>query len=117
MTATKAFQLKDLIAAVEAQPLTDICDAEISGCYISDLLSDVLANGKPGTLWATVQIHRNVVSVACTKDIAAVIFTGNRKPEAEVVMEAEEAGIILLSTKLTTYEVAGKLWQAGLRTS
>ena len=70
------------MTAVEARPLTDLAEAEVTGCYISDLLSDVLANAQPGVLWVTIQTHRNVVSVASMKDIAAVLFTCGRKPEA-----------------------------------
>ena len=107
--------LDSVIPVLQAQMLTDNGPTEITGCYISDLLSDVLANAEPGVLWATVQIHRNVVSVAATKDLAAVLFTNGRRPEAAVVVEAEEQGIVLLSTSLSTYEAAGKLWEAGLR--
>jgi hypothetical protein len=115
MSVETTVKLKALLPVLQAKPLTDTADAEITGCYISDLLSDVLAHAKPGVIWATVQTHRNVVSVACTKDIAAVLFVCDRKPDAEVIMEAEEAGIVLLTTSLTTYEAAGKLWEAGLR--
>jgi hypothetical protein len=44
-----------------------------------------------------------------------VLFTCGRKPEAAIVAEAVEKGIMLLSTPLSTYETAGKLWKAGLR--
>jgi len=107
--------LDSLIPVLQAQMLTDTGTTEINGCYISDLLSDVLANAEPGVLWATVQIHRNVVSVAATKDLAAVLFTHGRRPEPAVVVEAEEQGIVLLCTPLSTYEAAGKLWEVGLR--
>ena len=49
------------------------------------------------------------------EDIAAVLFTCDRKPDSSIVAEAEEQGIALLSTSLTTFEAAGKLWEAGLR--
>jgi predicted transcriptional regulator len=49
------------------------------------------------------------------EDIAAVLFTCGRKPEAAIVAEAVEKGIMLLSTPFSTYEAAGKLWKAGLR--
>lgn len=39
-------------------------DREITGGYASDLLSDVLANGRQGNLWITLQIHQNIVAVA-----------------------------------------------------
>lgn len=104
-----------LIATLRAEPLTDNLPESLPGCYISDLLSDVLAHAEPGTIWLTIQTHRNVVSVAATKDIAVILFTCGRKPNAEFIAEAEEEGLALLTTPLTTYEAAGKLWEAGLR--
>jgi len=44
-----------------------------------------------------------------------VLFTCGRKPEAAIIAEAIKEGILLMSTPLTTYEAAGKLWEAGLR--
>jgi hypothetical protein len=107
--------LQSLLALVQASPLTSPAEAGITGCYISDLLSDVLANARPGVLWVTIHTHRNVVSVASMKDIAAVLFTCGRKPEAAIIAEAARENILLLNTPLTTYEAAGKLWESGLR--
>ena len=111
----KLTKLDDILPVVEAQLLTDTGGTEITGTYLSDLLSDVLARAQPGVLWLTVQTHRNVVSVAATKDLAAVLFTCGRKPDPAVVVEAEEQGIVLMATALSTYEAAGKLWEAGIR--
>ena len=115
MKLKTANKLPSILAAVEATPLTDLTEAELSGCYISDLLSDVLANAQPGVLWVTIHTHRNILSVASMKDIAAILFTCGRKPDAAIVAEAVEKGILLLSTPLSTYETAGKLWKAGLQ--
>jgi hypothetical protein len=115
MKLKSATKLPALLSAVEASPLTDLTEVGLKGCYISDLLSDVLANAQPGVLWVTIHTHRNVLSVASMKDIAAVLFTCGRKPEAAIIAEAVEKGILLLSTPLNTYETAGKLWKAGLR--
>ena len=112
---THLIKLEDLLQPIRAQLLTDPAPIEIGGCYISDLLSDVLAHAQPGALWVTVQTHHNVISVATTKDIAAVLFTCDRKPDSSIVAEAGEGGIALLSTSLTTFEAAGKLWEVGLR--
>ena len=108
-------KLPAILTLVEAQPLTDLAEVELKGCYISDLLSDVLANAQPGVLWVTIQIHRNILSVASMKDIPAVLITCGRKPQTAIIAEAAEKRILLLSTPLTTYETAGKLWKAGLR--
>jgi hypothetical protein len=115
MKPKAAIDLQALQALVQATPLTSPAGVELAGCYISDLLSDVLANARPGVLWVTIQIHRNVVSVASMKDIAAVLFTCGRKPEAAIIAEAAQENILLLNTPLTTYEAAGKLWETGLR--
>jgi hypothetical protein len=111
----KLIKLSSVMATVKAEPLTNEAEADLTGCYISDLLSDVLAHASPGMLWVTIQIHRNVISCALTKDIGTVLFTCGRKPDPAVVAEADAEGIVLLTTKQTTYEAAGKLWEAGLR--
>jgi serine kinase of HPr protein (carbohydrate metabolism regulator) len=108
-------KLKTLLPVLQAQPLTDKADVEVAGCYIADLLSDVLAHAKPDILWVTIQTHRNVVSVAAMKDVPVVLITCGRKPEPEIIREAEEEGVVLLTTPLSTYEAAGKLWEAGIR--
>ena len=46
---------------------------EISGGYVSDLLSDVMGNAGEGEIWITLQTHQNVVAIASLKDLAAVI--------------------------------------------
>jgi hypothetical protein len=115
MKTSNTIPLSSVLAAVKAEPLTKPGEANLTGCYIGDLLSDVLANAQPGVLWVTIQIHRNVVSVASMKDVAAVLFTCGRKPEAAIIAEAARENILLLNTPLTAYETAGKLWELGLR--
>jgi len=115
MTMTKPVTVKTLLSIIPAEVLTDKADAEIKGCYIADLLSDVLARAEPGVLWVTIQTHRNVVSVAAMKDVPVVLITCGRRPDPQIIMEAQEEGIVLLATPLSTYEAAGKLWEAGLR--
>lgn len=115
MKVQNPIKLQTLLPALRAEPLTDKTDAEITGCYISDLLSDVLAHASPGVLWVTIQTHRNVVSVASMKDIGAVLFTCGRKPDPGILAEADEEGIVLLSTPLTTFEAAAKIWEGGVR--
>ena len=115
MKANTPIKLSSITAILKAELLTKRVEADLTGCYISDLLSDVLAHANPGVLWITIQIHRNVISCATTKDVGTVLFTCGRKPDRAVVAEADAEGIVLLSTKQTTYEAAGKLWEAGLR--
>lgn len=85
------------------------------GGYASDLLSCVMAGAQPGDLWVTLQAHMNVVAVAALREVAAVIITENAQPEADVIAKANEQQVILLATSEPSYQVAGKLWELGIR--
>lgn len=103
------------MATVTGEILVGSPEAEVRGCYVGDLLSDVLANAKPGVLWITIQVHRNIVSVASMKDIPVILIARGRKVDAQTLAEAEESGLTIASTPLGSYEAAGKLWESGLK--
>jgi hypothetical protein len=107
--------IKELLSPLQAELLTGNADIQVRGCYVGDLLSDVLASAQTDVLWITIQIHRNVVSVASMKDISAVLITRGRKLDPQTLAEAEESGVTVFTTPLNSYEAAGKLWEAGLR--
>lgn len=86
----------------------------VHGGYASDLLSDVLANAEEGALWVTLQTHQNIVAVAATKGLAAIVLVNGRSPEPETASKAEDEGLPLLSTKLSTFALIGKLHELGL---
>jgi len=87
-------------------------DREISGGYISDLLSDVMGNAREGEIWITLQVHQNVMAIASLKDLAAVILVNDLKPMENTVKHSDDENIPLLGTSLSTFEIAGKLYQA-----
>ena len=86
------------------------------GGYSSDLLSCVMAGAKKQCLWTTLQAHLNIVAVAALLETAAVIITENAQPDAATVAKANEQGVILLSSRMPTYEINGKLWELGVKT-
>jgi len=88
---------------------------EISGVYIGDLLSDVMANAKGGYVWITVQVHPNIVAVASLKDICAIILVSGREPESDTIAKASSENIAVLSSNLLGFELAGRLYELGLR--
>ena len=83
---------------------------EAKGCYISDLLSDVMANGKESDIWITLQTHPNIVAVAVIKGLSGIIITNGRSPEPDTVKKAEAENITILTTGRTTFETAGLLY-------
>jgi predicted transcriptional regulator len=88
--------------------------AEVSGGYVSDLLSDVMANAKAGDIWVTLQTHQNIVAVASLKEIAGIVLIGGREPDKGTLAKAEEEKIPLLLSNLPAFEVVGKLYQMGI---
>ncbi|MBM4352615.1 MAG: 4Fe-4S dicluster domain-containing protein [Deltaproteobacteria bacterium] len=89
-------------------------DVEVAGCYVSDLLSDVIAHAADGILWITLQTHLNVVAVAKLNNLAGIVLVNGRQPAADTLAKAEEEGLPLLTTALTAYQVAGRLYELGV---
>ncbi len=82
----------------------------VKGCYISDLLSDVMANAQEGELWITLQTHPNIVAVAALKNLAGIIITNKRNPEEETLKKAESEHITVAVSSLSTFEAGGRLF-------
>jgi hypothetical protein len=61
----------------------------VSSGYVSDMLSDVMANSSHGNLWITLQTHPNIVAVANLKNLSGIIITCKRNPESETLKKAE----------------------------
>ena len=87
---------------------------DIEGVYIGDLLSFVMANGKEGCLWLTVQKHLNVIAVASLNDFAGIIFVQNSYPDDDTINKAKELEIPLLICKEDAYSLAKELMNLGL---
>lgn len=86
-------------------------DAEISGGYTSDLLSDVMGHIEEGMLWITLQTHQNIVAVATLKDASAILIVNGSVPDEETMQKGREEAIPLLGTSLGAFEVTGKIYQ------
>ena len=88
----------------------EVLNREVSGVYAGDLLSDVMANSKAGQLWITLQAHINVVAVASLRELSGILLVNNREPTREVLDKAEEEGVPVLTSELSTYELSGRLY-------
>jgi predicted transcriptional regulator len=83
---------------------------EVTGGYVSDLLSDVMGKANEGDVWITLQTHLNVLAVASLKDISAVILIGGNQPDKETMARSREEGIPVLGTDDAAFITAGKLY-------
>jgi hypothetical protein len=106
-------KLKDLVEelSIEVKTCQEGLENEVTGAYVSDLLSDVMGNSKKGDVWITLQAHLNIVAVAGHAGLAGVILIGGRKPQDAVLEKAEAEKLTIMSTPLSAFEAAGKLYQ------
>ncbi|TKJ46472.1 serine kinase [Candidatus Aerophobetes bacterium Ae_b3a] len=109
-------KLKELVEKfdLQIQCASDRLEREIKGGYVSDLLSDVIANGRAGDVWITLQIHQNIVGVASLKDLAAIIIINGRQPEENTIEKAKNEGIPIMVSKTSAFELVGRLYNAGI---
>ncbi|MEW6607970.1 MAG: serine kinase [bacterium] len=106
-------KLKEIVEKLnlEVKSAPEMLDKEVTGGYVSDLLSDVMANAREGNIWVTLQIHQNIVAVASLKEIRGIILVNNRQPDEDTLQKAIHEKIPILVSKLSTFELVGKLYQ------
>ena len=88
--------------SLEARTAEGKLDTEVTGGYVSDLLSWVMAKAQAGNVWVTILAHPNIVAEGVA-------------PEPATLEKAEQEGIPILTTPLAVYVVAGKMFELGVR--
>jgi hypothetical protein len=102
--------VKEVAGKLGLKVLASGSEQEVRSGYVSDLLSDVIANAEEGCLWITVQRHLNIVAVAQLKKLAGIILSRGSEPGGPVLARAEQEGLFLLSTTEDSFAVAGRLY-------
>lgn len=90
---------------------------EVSGGYVGDLLSCVMAKAGAGNVWVTVQGHPNVVAVATLVGISAIIVVENTRVDQGTVDKAEQENVPLLTTGRSSFGVVADLAAMGIKDS
>lgn len=108
--------LKDVVKATGLEVLADTgsMEVEVTGGYVSDLLSHVMGKAKSGQIWITMQGHQNIVAVAALSGLAAVVVADGIEVEAQTVSKARDQEVVLCQTKLSVFELTGRLYQMGI---
>jgi predicted transcriptional regulator len=106
-------ELQDLL------PVEVVCgrsglDREVEDGYCGDLLSDVMANAPQGSIWLTIQAHKNIVAVAVLREMAAIVLVNGRAPDDDAKAKADQEGLPILTSPLSAYQLAGELFKAGI---
>jgi len=92
-------------------------DRNVKGGCGADLMSDVLASVKPEAVLLTGLCNIQVVRTAQMADISAIVFVRGKIPQTEIVDLATEENIPLITSPFGTFELCGRLYEAGLRSS
>jgi predicted transcriptional regulator len=106
----KVFELAEQLGLSVFTPTIGM-ENEITGGYISDLLSDVMGNASEGNVWITLQNHLNVVAIASLKDLACVVLVKGIEPSDDVVKKAISENVAILGSNENTFELAGKIFK------
>jgi predicted transcriptional regulator len=108
--------LREIMDLLQAEVVSghEHLDIEIDFAGGSDLMSDVLAFGKPGLLLLTGLSNVQSVRTANIIDAKAVVYVRGKKPDAAGIELAREVGIPLLSTKYMMYTACGLLYKQGV---
>ncbi|MCE5210128.1 MAG: hypothetical protein LLG40_01060 [Deltaproteobacteria bacterium] len=89
-------------------------DMEVSTAFGADLMSDVLAFAKAGSLLLTGLTNPQVVKTAASRNIAAIILVRGKEPSSEAIDMAKELKIPILTTKYILFETSGILYSKGI---
>jgi serine/threonine-protein kinase RsbT len=109
-------RLREIRQMLEAEvvcgeELLDI-DVELAGA--SDLMSDVLAFGKPGFLLITGLSNTQSVRTASIIGAKAIVYVRGKKPDQEGMDLAVQKGIPILCTKYLMFRTCGLLFSGGM---
>ena len=109
--------LREIIETLQAKVLFNNRGDEVAveRAGASDLMSDVLASVKPGSLLLTGLTTPPTVYTAEIGDIPVICYVSGKRPPKETLQLAQQKNVILLSTDLPMYESCGRLYRQGLR--
>ncbi|HOG10815.1 MAG TPA: DRTGG domain-containing protein [Smithella sp.] len=109
----KLREVKDILNA-DVIVGEDKLDIEVETAFGADLMSDVLAFAKAGSMLLTGLTNTQVVRIANVLDIAAIILVRGKKLSTEAISLATDIHIPILTTKYILFETAGRLYAKGI---
>lgn len=108
--------VSEICNKLNLEPLTgdNGLEREVSGAYICDLLSWVMAHAQKGDAWITIQSHSNIVAVASLLELSCIIICEGAEVEDDTINKSAIEGIPVLSSKKSAFELAKGLIECGL---
>ncbi|MCJ7683653.1 MAG: PucR family transcriptional regulator ligand-binding domain-containing protein [Desulfobacteraceae bacterium] len=110
----KLSDIKDLLHA-EVVVGQDKLDMPVKAGAASDLMSDMLTGQNNNVVLLTGLCNVQVIRTSVIAGVAAVVLVRGKQPTPEIITQAREHGLPLLSTPFTMFTSCGRLFSKGLR--
>ena len=92
----------------------DRLDCDLKCACGADLMSDVLAFVKHDALLLTGLVNPHVLRTAEMMDISCIVFVRGKNPPEDVIEDAREKGMVIMTTRYTMFTACGILYKNGL---
>ncbi len=109
--------IADMVRVLHARVLCgqERIETPVFTACCSDLMSDVLAFVNEKTVLITGLTNPHVLRTADMLDLKCLVFARGKIPGEEILEQAEEQNLVVISTKETAFTACGLLYEAGLR--
>lgn len=108
--------LREAARILEAEVLggEQCLDETFESCAASDLMSDLLAFARPGTLLLTGLATNQTVRTARIIEASGIVYVRSRRPTNEGIALARQVGLPILTTSLSMYAACCRLCGRGI---
>ncbi len=109
--------LAEVKAVLEAELLTNDANElslQVCSACASDMMSDVLAFTQPEALVITGLASQQTLRTVEIADAVAVVFVRGKRPAADIISNANEKKIPLMTTQFCMHDACGLLFNKGL---
>ena len=114
---TKTLSLTDIKDLLRAKVIVgeDKLDIPVKAGTASDLMSDMLTGQNNDVVLLTGLCNVQVIRTSVIAGVLAVVLVRGKQPTPEIITQAREHGLPLLSTPFTMFTACGRLFSKGLR--
>ncbi|NTW70787.1 MAG: hypothetical protein HGA49_00905 [Eubacteriaceae bacterium] len=109
----KLYEIRDILKA-SILCGEDKLDYEVSLACGCDLMSDVLRFAKENVVLLTGLTNIHVLKTAEMANIECLVFVRDKTPTPDLIQQAEELNMVIMTTELPLYESCGRLYKKGL---
>lgn len=109
--------IADMVRVLHARVLCgkERIDTPVYTACCSDLMSDVLAFVNEKTVLITGLTNPHVLRTADMLDLKCLVFVRGKVPGDDILEQADEQELVVITTKATAFSACGLLYEAGLR--